>query len=150
MQVDFKTILMLAGLLINLVAVLAALIKVGKWQGATDTRIKTLENWRLAHQAESSDAWTSHRAENARAFDRFDNRINALTRRVYGDEDSEAIFITRREFEQFRDTVTRSHKELRESLAKHFGGVNDLIKTYFDRAEKERLELRREVEKCRQ
>lgn len=150
MQVDFKTILMLAGLLINLVAVLAALIRVGKWQGATEARILSLENWRMAHQSESAEEWTTHRAENARTFDRFDNRINALTRRVYGDEDSEAIFITRREFEQFRDSVTRSHKELRESLAKHFAGVNDLIKTYFDRAEKERSDLRREVEKCRQ
>lgn len=130
MKIDIATIALLVGLTINFISILGLVIKIGKWQGAIESRLKGLEDWR-----------NDHESANVRTFDRFDQRICGINRRVYGDEDSETIFLTRREFEQFKDFVQSAHKTLRECVNARSETTNDLIKTYFNRAEDERKKI---------
>lgn len=130
MKIDIATIALLVGLTINFISILGLVIKIGKLQGAIESRLKGLEDWR-----------NDHESANVRTFDRFDQRICGINRRVYGDEDSETIFLTRREFEQFKDFVQSAHKTLRECVNARAETTNDLIKTYFNRAEDERKKI---------
>lgn len=130
MQIDTATTALLVGLTVNFISILGLVVKIGRWQGAIEHRLKGLEDWRVNHEA-----------ANMRTFDRFDQRMCGVNRRIYGDEGSETIFTTRREFDQFKELVQGAHKTLRECINSRSDTTNDLIKTYFNRAEDEREKI---------